>query len=147
MIVVSPVSSMNVVEMFVAFVVIVVGDHFVSVAFETHALVAAAAGNAVAAVCADDWHLAVFVWTCAHSIFLHVFLEQRVTSQPRLLTRHTLMPSLLALTAIRCRTFITLETRQIKHINLLTPRSIAESHNIHMFVHVLSYSHINKFLP
>lgn len=66
---------MHIVKMFITLVVIVVCDHFIGIAFETHALVAATACYSVTAVCSDDWHLAVFVWACSHAILLHVFLE------------------------------------------------------------------------
>lgn len=66
---------MDVVEMLVAVVVVVVGDHLVGLALEAHALIAAAAGDSVTAINPDHRNLALLIGTLPDPVLLHVLLE------------------------------------------------------------------------
>lgn len=71
---------MYIVEVFVALVVVVVGFHFICVAFETHAFVASAACDSVASVDSDHWDFAFVVGALADSVLEHVFFEELVAA-------------------------------------------------------------------
>lgn len=76
---------MDVVEMLIAVVVVVVGDHLIGLAFEAHTLVASTASDPVAAVNTDHGDLALLVRALPDPVFPHVLLECFVSSIPRLL--------------------------------------------------------------
>ena len=76
-------------EMFVAIVVIVVGDHFIGSAFEAHAFAASAAGDSIASIIADDGDAAFGVGASSDSVFLHVFFEEGLTAVFGLLAGHS----------------------------------------------------------
>lgn len=82
---------MDVIEMLVALVVVIVGNHLVRLALEAHTLVASATGHSIAAVHSVDWNLAGFVWALTDTVFFHVFFEDLVASHLRLFTCQSLM--------------------------------------------------------
>jgi hypothetical protein len=70
----------DVVEVLVAEVVVVVGDHLVGLALEAHRFVAATAGYSVAAIDSVHGDLAGFVRTLPDTVLLHVLLEDLISS-------------------------------------------------------------------
>jgi len=71
---------MNIIQMFITFIVVVIGDHFIWLAFKAHTFIAATASNSIATIRSDDWHFTICIWTHSDSILLHVFLEKTVCS-------------------------------------------------------------------
>lgn len=69
---------MDIVQMFITFVVIVICNHFVWLALKTHTFVAATASNSITAICSDNWHFTICIWTYSDTILLHVFFEKSV---------------------------------------------------------------------
>ena len=84
--IISPITSMDIGQMFITIVVVIVCDHFLWLAFEAHAFVASTASYSVAAVCTHYWHFAALVWAFSDAVLFHVFLECGVASLFGLLT-------------------------------------------------------------
>lgn len=72
---------MHFVQVGIALVVVRVGLHLVWLALEAHAHIATATCHSVAPVDPHHWYLAGFVGALPYSIFLHVLLEELVSSR------------------------------------------------------------------
>lgn len=57
---------MHIVKMLVTFVVIIVGDHLVGVAFEAHTFVATTASDTIATIDTNKRHFTSLVRTCSY---------------------------------------------------------------------------------
>jgi len=84
---------MDVVQVFVALVVVVVSYHFIRLTLETHALVTSTASNSVTTVYSDHWDLTFVIWTLSNTILKHIFFEEFITTsfsflagQPRMIS-------------------------------------------------------------
>ena len=138
---------MCIIQVFIAFVVVIVGDHFVGWTFKAHTFVASAACHSKTAVCSHDGHLAVRIWTNSHVILFHVLLEQCVTSFFGFFAGKTIMQSLFTFSTICTCTQIALETVNLEHVDLFATSSVAKTHELIIFLNILSYSHVNKLCP
>jgi hypothetical protein len=92
----SPIASVDVVQVFVALVVIIVSYHFVRLTFETHTLVASTTCHSVTAVYSDNRNLTFFIRTLSNTIFKHIFFEELITSKFGLLAGQSGMVSILS---------------------------------------------------
>ena len=133
--------------MFITFVVVVVCDHFVSGALETHALVAPTASHSVTPICPHNGHFAALIGTHSHVVLLHVLFEQCVSSRLGFFTRESLVVVLFALGTIGGCTQVTFETVEFEHVNLFATCSVTESHDMGIFIDKLSYSKIYELGP
>lgn len=82
---------MHIVKMLVTFVVIIVGDHLVGVAFEAHTFVATTASDTIATIDTNKRHFTSLVRTCSYTILFHVLLEDLIVVTFGLLTCHIRM--------------------------------------------------------
>lgn len=69
---------MDVIQMFITFVVIVICDHFVWLALKAHTFVATTASDSITTICSDNWHFTICIRTYSDPILLHIFLEKSV---------------------------------------------------------------------
>jgi hypothetical protein len=143
----SPVAAVDVVEVFVAIVVVVVGDHLVGLALEAHALVASTAGHPVAAVDSDYRDLALFVGALPNPVFFHVLLEGLVAPLSSLLAGDPGVVTALALQAVGGQTDIALDMIGLYHVYLLASSSETESHHVCMLGQVLVGCHRHDLSP
>jgi hypothetical protein len=139
----SPVTSVLIIQMFVAIVVIVVSNHLVSRTLETHTFVASAACHSEATICSHDWHFAVLVGTNSDTVFLHVFLKQWISSFFCFFTSQSLMIMLFAFCAIRHCAHVALEAVHFQHAYLFAARRVTETHDLCVLVDILSDSHVD----
>ena len=64
--------------MFVAVVVVIIGDHLFWFTFEAHRLIATRASDTVASVDPDHWYFALIVRTLSDAVLFHVLFESCV---------------------------------------------------------------------
>lgn len=128
---------MHICEMFVAVIVMVVGNHLVWLAFEAHALIASAAGYPIAAVCPLDWHLATLIWTFSDSIILQVFFECCISALLGLLACQPRMVVQFAFNTVRLLALIAAEVLLNEEVYLLAASGIAVGNYFRISSHVL----------
>lgn len=78
---------MDVIEVFVAVVVVVIGDHLFWFTLEAHRLIAPRTSDTVAPVDPDHWYFALVVRTLSDAVLFHVLFESCVTAIFGLLAR------------------------------------------------------------
>jgi hypothetical protein len=91
---------MNIVQMLVAFVVVIVGDHLIGLTFEAHTFIASATGHSETAINSYQGHLARFIWALSDSILFHVSFKEFVTSFFGFFTRKIRMIFILNFTNV-----------------------------------------------
>ena len=79
---------MYIIEMLIAIVIVIIGDHFIGFTFETHTFSTAAAGYSIASIGPFNRHFALIVWASADIILFHILLKCCTTTLLCLLTGH-----------------------------------------------------------
>lgn len=133
---------MYILQMFVAGIVVVIGDHLVRIALETHTLVASGASDPVAPIHPLNRELATFVRALANVVLLHKFLEQHIAALLGLLTRHAWVIVQLAVRTVGIVTQITLEVVFDDKINLFATCGIAARYYLRVSAYVLIQRHV-----
>lgn len=86
---------MNIVQVFVALVVIVIGYHFFRLTLEAHTLITPATSDSVAAIYPDHRDLTFIIGTLPNTIFKHIFFEEFITPSFSFLAGQSRMISIL----------------------------------------------------
>ena len=92
--------------MLIALVVVIVSDHFVRLALETHTLITSTASHSITTVYPDNRDLALIVWTLPNTIFQHIFFKKFISTGLGFLTSQSRVIFILN------KTFVTLHSIQ-----------------------------------
>lgn len=132
---------MHVIQMFVAFVVVIVGNHFFWLTLETHTLVASAASDPEAPIDSHHWHFAGFVGALPNSVLFHILFKKFLAPSFSLLASKVRVVWIFAAHAERRIAKITFEEPSLNKVYLLAACCVTKSDCLLSFAYVLVNSH------
>lgn len=138
---------MNVGQVFVAIIVVVVGDHFLWLTLKAHALVAATTSHPVAPIRPHDGHLTALIGAFADPIFLHVLFESQISTIFGLFASEPRVVIQLAPKAVRLLALIAIEEVFDQEVHLLAPSGIAAGDYLWVSANVLIQCYVLQLHP